>query len=35
MKKFITNLTQKNLKLDRCFAGMNNNNKQTEVNAYV
>ena len=35
MDKFMTNLMQKDLKLARYFAGINNNNKQRKVNAYV
>ena len=34
MKKYVTDLMKKDLKLARYFAG-NNNNKQTKVNAYV
>ena len=35
MEKIATNLEQKILKLARHFAGINNNNKQAEVNSYV
>jgi len=35
MKKFSTNCMRKDLKLAQHFAGINNNNKQTKVNAYV
>ena len=35
MKKIVKNLIQKETELARCFTGMNNNNKQTKVNAYV
>lgn len=35
MKNVMKNVVQENLKMARYFAGINNNNKQTKVNAYV
>ena len=35
MQKIYSKFNEKDLKLARYFAGINNNNKQTKVNAYV
>jgi len=35
VKNLVTGSMQNDLKMARHFAGINNNNKQTKVNAYV